>query len=89
MNGINDLEDDTPNHFGKVIWKADLQKMAPSIKSKSEIPHLVFSEHFNMGYLLYTDSANIFSVAEMENNQQSIKVETSGNFVPRKGRGFS
>ncbi|CAD8048031.1 unnamed protein product [Paramecium sonneborni] len=75
--------------FAGVTWKANLQPVIPSIKAREELPQLVYSKKNNWAFVLYSDSAQYFSVKEMENNFKSMIVSQIQNWVKREQRGLT
>ncbi|CAK56089.1 unnamed protein product (macronuclear) [Paramecium tetraurelia] len=75
--------------FAGVIWKANLQPILPSIQSRDELPQLVYSKKNNWAFVLYSDSAQYFSVAEMEKNDKTMYIDQISNWIQREERGLT
>ncbi|CAD8043391.1 unnamed protein product [Paramecium primaurelia] len=75
--------------FAGVIWKANLQPVIPSIQSRDELPQLVYSKKNNLAFVLYSDSAQFFSVQEMEKNEKSMYINQISNWIQREERGLT
>ncbi|CAD8149144.1 unnamed protein product [Paramecium pentaurelia] len=75
--------------FAGVIWKANLQPVLPSIQSRDELPQLVYSKKNNLAFVIYSDSAQYFSVTEMEKNEKTMNINQILNWVQREERGLT
>ncbi|CAK90950.1 unnamed protein product (macronuclear) [Paramecium tetraurelia] len=75
--------------FAGVIWKANLQPVLTSIESRDELPQLVYSKKNNLAFVLYSDSAQFFSVSEMEKNEKTMHVNQISNWIQREERGLT
>ena len=84
-----ELRDDSAAPFASLVWKGDLQNIAPLTHTKQELPQLVYLEATNQGLLVYTDFALIFSITEMETNSDIFKVNKITNWKERTQRGWT
>ncbi|CAD8065923.1 unnamed protein product [Paramecium sonneborni] len=75
--------------FAGVIWKANLQDIISSTESKEQLPQLVYSKTRNLAFILYSDSAQYFSISEMEKNSHLLSIHLISNFIVREERGLT
>ncbi|CAD8052638.1 unnamed protein product [Paramecium sonneborni] len=75
--------------FAGVTWKANLQTVLESIEAKEELPQLVYSKQNNWAFVIYSDSAQFFSVSQMEENIKNMYVNYVQNWVKREERGLT
>ncbi|CAD8127226.1 unnamed protein product [Paramecium sonneborni] len=80
---------ETGQQFARILWKADLQTIAPSLISKNELPQLLFSPSSNLAFLLFSDSAQLFSMAQMESQTTQLDVYQVTDWRKRTYRGLT
>ncbi|CAK67675.1 unnamed protein product (macronuclear) [Paramecium tetraurelia] len=75
--------------FARILWKADLQTIAPSLVAKNELPQLLFSPSTNLAFLLFSDTAQLFSMEQMESQTTSLDVYQVTDWRKRGYRGLT
>ncbi|CAD8070441.1 unnamed protein product [Paramecium primaurelia] len=75
--------------FARILWKADLQTIAPTLVAKNELPQLLFAPSYNLAFLLFSDSAQLFSMEQMESQTTSLDVYQVTDWRKRGYRGLT
>ncbi|CAD8079808.1 unnamed protein product [Paramecium primaurelia] len=75
--------------FAKILWKVDLQIIAPSLVTKNELPQLLFAPSSDQVFLLFSDSAQVFSMKQMEQKANALEVYQITDWRKRVYRGLT
>ncbi|CAD8185889.1 unnamed protein product [Paramecium pentaurelia] len=75
--------------FARILWKVDLQIIAPSLVAKNELPQLLFAPSSDQVFLLFSDSAQVFSMKQMEQKANALEVYQITDWRKRLYRGLT
>ncbi|CAD8072788.1 unnamed protein product [Paramecium primaurelia] len=78
-----------PYEFAGFRWKVDLQAYAPTTEDKEEIPQILYLKTNNLVLVLYPNSAQFFSMYEMDANSKHLILYTASSWKKRKERGLT
>ncbi|CAD8128009.1 unnamed protein product [Paramecium sonneborni] len=81
--------EETGQQFARILWRADLQTIAPTLIAKNELPQLLYSPSSNLAFLLFSDSAQLFSMDQMESQATSLDVYQVTDWRKRGYRGLT